>query len=128
VNKPPHSLLTLADTILLVFAVGLVVSLYLTFWQNGEANFAEVRNHSQQTKRFNLSQNQHIDIEGPLGHSQLQINNNKIRFVSSPCHNKLCVRSGWLEHNGEAAACLPNRVSVRLASNKQRITFDAINF
>lgn len=37
-----------------------------------------------------------------------------IAFHSSNCPDQICVHSGWLRHPGEAAACLPNRIFVRL--------------
>lgn len=45
----------------------------------------------------------------------LEVGSGKIRFLASTCRDKICVHSGWLSRPGETAACLPNRVAVRLA-------------
>lgn len=128
-TSPLRSVITYADMIVILAAIIVVGCLYQQFWQGGEgkANLAVIRNPNSPPAEINLNQGQHLDIQGSLGLSQLQVKDGKIRFLSSPCQNKLCIRSGWLEHDGEAAACLPNRVSIHLAGHGNR-TFDAINF
>jgi len=44
-----------------------------------------------------------IEIDGP-----------RARVVDSPCRDKLCVQVGWLEHPGDVAVCLPQRVIVEI--------------
>ena len=38
----------------------------------------------------------------------------RLRFVESPCRNRVCIHRGWLNTAGDSSACLPNRVSVSL--------------
>ena len=38
----------------------------------------------------------------------------KARVVDSPCRDKLCVYTGWLERPGDVAVCLPRRVIVEI--------------
>lgn len=42
-----------------------------------------------------------------------------IAFASSDCPDKICVRSGVLRFPGQSAACLPNRVVIRLFSTHE---------
>jgi hypothetical protein len=37
-----------------------------------------------------------------------------ISFEKSDCRDKLCVRSGKLKTVGESAACLPNKISIKI--------------
>lgn len=46
----------------------------------------------------------------------IQAHNGTIRFYSSTCRDKLCTRWGYLSRPGESAACLPNRVAVKLVA------------
>lgn len=46
----------------------------------------------------------------------LQVSDGKIRFYSSTCRDKICIRSGFLSRPGESAACLPNQVAVKLVA------------
>lgn len=43
-----------------------------------------------------------------------QIKDNKIAFIRSDCPDKVCVHTGFLRHSGQSAACLPNRLLIRL--------------
>lgn len=52
--------------------------------------------------------NQTIKINGCV----IQIENGEIFFLSSDCDDKICVKSGKISKKGDAAACVPNRVSV----------------
>ena len=45
----------------------------------------------------------------------IEVSNKKIRFISSDCHDKTCVNSGWLTSAGDFAACLPNRIAVKIS-------------
>ena len=45
---------------------------------------------------------------------QLTVEEGRIRFLSSGCPDKVCVRSGWLSRTGQTAACLPAGVVVRV--------------
>jgi hypothetical protein len=35
-------------------------------------------------------------------------------YVHSDCRDQICVNAGWLDRGGEWAACLPNRVILRI--------------
>ena len=58
-----------------------------------------------------------LTVDGRLGLSRLKVENGQVRFATSPCRNQVCVHSGWLSHSGDAAACLPNRVSIVLSGD-----------
>jgi hypothetical protein len=55
-----------------------------------------------------------IAIPGAMGDSTLVIEDGKVRFIDSPCENKLCVNHAPLSRNGDWNACLPNRVMVHI--------------
>ena len=40
-----------------------------------------------------------------------------MRFLDSPCENKLCVIHATLSANGDWNACLPNRIMVHIEGN-----------
>ena len=60
---------------------------------------------------------QDIHISGAIGESTLELWDGKVRFLDSPCENKLCVIHAPLSHNGDWNACLPNRVMVHIEGN-----------
>lgn len=48
----------------------------------------------------------------PKKGAEITVENGRIRFSSAVCRDKLCVNSGWLDKNGQTAACLPERIVI----------------
>ncbi len=70
-----------------------------------------------------LRVNQRIDVPGPLGITQVEIRDGRVRVRADPSPRQLCVRQGWLAP-GEAALCLPNKVSVQRGAT----AYDSLNY
>ena len=47
----------------------------------------------------------------------LLITDGKICFDESTCRDKICIKSGYLSRPGETAACLPNRVAIKIVDD-----------
>lgn len=45
----------------------------------------------------------------------------KIRFEESDCPNHVCVNTGWIDSPGQVAACLPNKVLVKLIGKTDEV-------
>ena len=119
--------LTRGDLVVFTLALLLLATVFITLWQHdGHGAEAVVMVDGKRWARLNLFDNQDIHAPGPLGTSHIQVRDGQIRFVDSPCPNKLCVHSGWLSQGGENATCLPNKVSVQVLGTDTR--FDSINF
>ena len=119
--------LTPADKVIMAGSLLFVLVLYYFFWVGGgEAKHVEIFVKGEKRYVYNLSENHKINVPGKIGESLIEIADSKIRFVHSPCNTQFCVRSGWHEHSGSFAACLPNGVSVRLTGVGKM--YDAINF
>jgi hypothetical protein len=72
-----------------------------------------------------INRNNAVSVEGPLGKTQIEIKDHKVRITKSPCNNKLCVHQGWTQHG--TIICLPNRVIVTIEDEShQSGTVDAI--
>lgn len=105
-----------------MLAAALVGALTAAYWQPaGAAQMFEVRVGDTVQGRYSLDRPQRIEVRGPLGVSVLEVREHRVRFIESPCRNKVCIHSGWLAHSGDATACLPNRVSVSLYGGDQAI-------
>ena len=68
-----------------------------------------------------------LEVTGPLGRTTIQVDRDGARFLSSPCPNQLCVRTGAVGRTGEVAACLPNRVAVRLVRAEAATDEEAVD-
>jgi len=59
-----------------------------------------------------------VEVEGPLGVTVVDVGPDGARVVSSPCPLQICVRTGTVRRPGRVAACVPNRVAVRVVGRK----------
>lgn len=123
------------DLLLWTAALAGLVLLYGLLWQPaGQAATLTVLVNNEPVQQASLNQNQQLLVNGPLGESELQIQDGKVRFVSSPCRNQVCVHHGWASHRGELLACLPNRIALVLegdnatANQVGQEQIDAVNF
>ncbi len=129
VKNPSLSLpqFTLGDKLLIALSFFVLFALYQLYWgPNAYGNQVEILVNGKPWANHDLFSNTQIAVPGKLGLSTIIIDDGKIRFVASPCNGKQCVHQGWLKYGGEFAACLPNRISVRIIGNDPR--FDTINF
>jgi hypothetical protein len=61
---------------------------------------------------FPLDAEETIAVAGPVGETVVEIRGMRSRVLSSPCANQTCVAAGYLDHQGQWTACLPNKVFV----------------
>ncbi|TPW14000.1 MAG: hypothetical protein FD130_1465 [Halothiobacillaceae bacterium] len=119
--------MTRADYGVVLLALLLLTVLYSHFWGgSGEGEFAHIVATGQPELVIPLNQEREVTINGPLGATKVVVKEGRVRFTESPCRGKQCVVSGWLSHNGDFAACIPNRISLYVTGQTAR--FDAINF
>ena len=115
------------DIIVVALALISLPFLYLHYWSDStEADSVVISTHDNKRIILPLDKDDMIEVEGPLGINVIEIKDKRARFVQSPCPNKVCIHSGWVEHNNDFAACLPNGVLLSIGNEHQE--FDAINF
>ncbi len=102
--------------IALVSAIAVISALCLVICgARSKADAAEIIYGGEVVMTKALSEDGTFDIGG----TRIEISEGHIRFVSSDCPDKTCVKSGWLEKSGESAACVPNRVVIRLTGKEE---------
>lgn len=112
----------------LIFSVLSVICILLflvPLFKGGGDTVATVWLEGKKEKEINLSAVTE-DYEIKINHCVLSVGKGKIGFLSSDCPDKLCVKSGFLSKNGDTAACLPNKVVVKLENRKERL--DAVAY
>ena len=119
-------MMTRADWGVVLASLCLIGAGFAFIWQPGQAGTVDIAVNGQVVERHSLWHEQLRHVQGRRGESVIEIGNGRARFVSSPCDNKLCVRTGWLQQTGELAACLPNGVSIHLAGDDN--VFDSMSF
>lgn len=66
-----------------------------------------------------------FQIEGELGSSEIRLDADGVRMLSSPCSAQRCVYSGAHHHAGDMIACVPNRILITIRGSAAS-RFDAI--
>ncbi len=100
--------------ILIVLAAGGIH--YYQQVKAGDPTIAVITQDGQLVERIDLQQvkaPRQIILPGPY-HEIVEVEPGRIRFQQADCPDKICVHTGWLEHPGEVAVCLPNRAVVKI--------------
>ncbi|MCX7655097.1 MAG: NusG domain II-containing protein [Treponemataceae bacterium] len=120
-----RSLLRPLDGVVVLLSV---IGIGLAFWtvyEGTQENLHVVIEASGSRWVYPLSSTQHLVIPGPLGNTFVEIHDGEAHISDSPCPDKLCVAMGKLKKVGDWAACLPNRVFVRIAGQVRQDGIDA---
>ncbi len=113
--------LTRADKILIVCLMLLNAALFLHWATPGTAgDWVVVEVDRSERFRHSLKEEAVLEVEGPLGVTEVEIREGKARIRRSPCSGKVCIKSGFIQYADRLAACLPNRVVVRIVGDSHR--------
>lgn len=75
-----------------------------------------------------LDSHNSFELNGPLGPSRLEIDEQGARITAAPCPRRVCMTMGPIRQRGELIACIPNRILVRVeAEGPQEAAFDLIS-
>jgi hypothetical protein len=120
---------TRGDLLAIVLALALTGLLYARHWQApAPATAVEIRSGDAPAQRHALAPDRVLRVQGVIGESIVELRDGGVRFRSGPCRNQVCVHNGWLRHGGDTAACLPNRVSVRLIGGRDTESVDGVSY
>jgi hypothetical protein len=59
-----------------------------------------------------------VRVPGPLGETVVEIADGAVRVISSPCPEKICIKTGRISKPGQWIACLPNRVFISIRGKR----------
>ena len=76
--------------------------------------------NQKETTRLSLDQDQKTHVKGPIGLTEIEVKNGRARIIRSPCKNKVCIKSGYIRYADRLAACIPNRVVIRIVGKSHR--------
>ena len=74
-----------------------------------------------------LDKDQRVELNGPLGITVLQIENEAARIISSPCSQKVCIRMGEARQTGDLLACVPNHLVISIEGDSDGEEYDFIS-
>jgi len=105
----------------------------LTSWNNLSSKsskdeiIAVVKKDNVIIKTINLSKlegRELIEISGQYS-ATIVAEHNRISFLDSTCHDKICVKADWLSKLGDLAVCLPNRTIIKI-QQKNKTGLDGV--
>ena len=102
----------------------LLAAVFLLVWFNRqpESGIAVVERSGTELYRLDLSRQtaaQEIDLGGDY-HVKLLVEPGAISFSHSDCRDQICVRTGKLTKPGQAAVCLPAKISIKIVGREKQ--------
>ncbi|MBC8283249.1 MAG: NusG domain II-containing protein [Nitrospinae bacterium] len=109
------------DKVLIALCVLLNAGLFYYFGSGmGQGSWVVIEVDQKKVARYALTINRITHVEGPLGKTEIEINEGKVRILRSPCKLKVCIKSGYIQYADRISVCLPNRVVVRIEGISER--------
>ncbi|NCC87108.1 MAG: NusG domain II-containing protein [Clostridia bacterium] len=104
-----------ADIILVVSIAIICLILFLpNFFAKNSSPVAVVYKNGKEIQRIKLNsvlESYELDLDTQPS-VILLVEKGRICYKSSECHDKLCVKCGWLTKAGDTAACLPSKTLI----------------
>ena len=95
------------DILLILFLCIIIVLLFVPSFSGADEKLtAEIFYEGELVSTVSLSEKEEITV----GNCVLLLEKDGVSFVSSDCHDKLCVKRGKLKRKGDTMACVPERV------------------
>ncbi|ADL07501.1 NusG domain II-containing protein [Thermosediminibacter oceani] len=127
-------MLTRGDKILiasvLVFAVAIFTGFQI-YGFGGGRTYAVIEVDGRQYQKISLGSDGpklQLKVPGVLGELIIEVDRDRVRVVSADCPDKDCIRQGWASRPGQMLVCLPNRVVVKIESEKSPEGPDVVSF
>ncbi len=113
--------LTRGDKILIALLVLVNAFLFTRLGAGTRAgDWVVIEVEEREVARWPLAVDRRGEVEGPLGPTGVEVKDRRARIFRSPCRNKVCIKTGFIAYADRLAACLPNRVVVRIEGAAQR--------
>lgn len=107
-------MLTIPDKLLIAFLAILTIFSYSMASGGKQGEEIRIEVDGKQVGTYLLAKDSVVAVKGALGTSRIAVMGGKALFLSSPCRNKVCVHQGEIGKSGQMAACLPNKVVIRV--------------
>ena len=79
-------------------------------------------------REVDLAATKMIAVKGPLGITEVQVQQGKVRIAKDPSPRQYCVQKGWLDKAGQIAICLPNHISIFIVGRDQALSYDSLHY
>ena len=104
----------LADVIIIIISVLLIAFLFIRTYSQPLDSSELLVKVDEESWRFTLEDDRILHIPGPLGDTEIHIQDGEIFVEDSPCKSKICVAAGKIKRPGQWIVCLPNHVFISI--------------
>ena len=113
------------DLLLIIFLI-VLSSLFFLFRSSTkkEGDTVKIYFDNEEFESVPLSEEREISVNGT---NTVCIENGKVFMKSADCPDKICVKQAPLNSSGRDIVCLPNRVTIRVISEKENEVDAVVN-
>ena len=104
--------LRLFDYVSLVAALAVIGAFSLAAYSSGTEQKMVTITSDDGEFIYPLDIDRELTLQGPLGTTEVEIVDGRVRVVSDPGRQQICVRESWIERSGQWLACLPSRIFI----------------
>ena len=101
-------------------ALAFLATVFLAFRSKGGEELIYITTEDQQYI-YNTTDSVMLTLEGPIGETEILIQDGAVRVVRSPGKEQLCVRKGAISRSGEWLICLPNQIFVLISTDADSV-------
>lgn len=109
-------LIKTGDIILIAVIILTAVLSFFVFQQSKDVQAVIYLNGEEYT-RLSLNEDKEILIDTV----KILIKNGKIQMISSDCPDKVCVKTGAINKNGQVIACVPNKIVITVVKGNDNV-------
>lgn len=111
------------DYILIVLLILVSVGsfFFMRMPSSGAGKTAIVKVDGQIVKEIPFTQEnvgKHFVIESKYGRNVVEMEADRVHVIEADCPDKLDVKQGYIEREGEMIVCLPNRMTIEIREDK----------
>ena len=122
-----RKLITKNDVLLIAVIVLIIGAIFLMKNFYSSQLVAEIYCDGKFVDKVNLTEKEEKRIVTGENKSVVIVaEDGKIYFEKSDCPDKVCIKSGELDKNGDFASCLPEKVVVKVSGERESDSPDAI--
>lgn len=106
--------------VIIFFVLAAVISLVCFYkFDKAEGGYVAVVVNKEIKETFSLSENREYTISDGEHINIIKIEDGKVWITEANCPDKLCVKQRKIDKNGQSVICLPNKVVVKIVSDKE---------
>lgn len=102
------------DVLICLFLILAGIAMLFAFSGAKPGEWVEIHTNGTLYGRYSLNENKILDLKTEHGSNKIVIEKGKVWVSESSCRDKLEIKAGKIQKDGESLICLPNRLVVSI--------------